>query len=149
MIIERIKVMKDGTAEIRLIDSTVERYRFPKYKPSLGFNYTKKTHIPGKARKMRCSRPKKKRDEGVTLTECRNCGVPLTQIPKHKKKKFCCDKCRNDWWNSHQDEVDRRAIYHYTCPTCGEDFDVYGNGHRKYCSHECYIKGRFGTTENL
>ena len=48
------------------------------------------------------------------------------------------------WWNSHLDLVKRKAIYHFTCPTCGREFTAYGNAHRKYCSHSCYIEDRFG-----
>ena len=40
--------------------------------------------------------------------------------------------------------VKRKAIYEYTCPTCGSAFTAYGNRHRKYCCHECYIADRFG-----
>jgi len=40
--------------------------------------------------------------------------------------------------------VKRKAIYEYTCPTCGSAFTAYGNSHRKYCCHECYIADRFG-----
>ncbi|NBI93151.1 RNA polymerase subunit sigma-70, partial [Lachnospiraceae bacterium] len=27
---------------------------------------------------------------------------------------------------------------------CGRDFSFYGSRHPKYCSHDCYIKARFG-----
>ena len=30
------------------------------------------------------------------------------------------------------------------CKNCGVMFTVYGNKHRKYCCHECYINDRFG-----
>ena len=33
----------------------------------------------------------------------------------------------------------RKAVYTYTCPACGKKFTVYGNSHRKFCSHACYI----------
>ena len=42
------------------------------------------------------------------------------------------------------DMVKRKAIYEYTCTTCGSAFTAYGNIHRKYCCHECYIADRFG-----
>ncbi len=29
---------------------------------------------------------------------CENCGREIQQIAKRKKKRFCCDKCRNEWW---------------------------------------------------
>ena len=75
---------------------------------------------------------------------CKCCGAPIEQTPGRKEKKFCSDKCRREWWNSHLDQVDRRAIYEITCPGCGKHFTVYGNAKRKYCSHECYVAHRFG-----
>ena len=74
---------------------------------------------------------------------CRNCGKPLTQYPGRKKVKFCSEACRREWWNSHLDQVNRKAIYEYTCIGCGRPFSAYGNSRRKYCSHECYIRARF------
>lgn len=76
-------------------------------------------------------------------TRCENCGREIQQIAKRKKKRFCCDKCRNAWWNSHLDQVRRKAIYDFRCPYCGKEFHVYGDRRRKYCSHECYIADRF------
>ena len=76
--------------------------------------------------------------------KCMCCGKPLSQIPGHKKKKFCSDSCRMKWWNSHLDIVKRKALYTFVCPCCGKEFTVYGNANRKYCCHECYIDDRFG-----
>lgn len=75
---------------------------------------------------------------------CLYCGKPVAQNPGRKQKKFCSDACRNQWWNNHQDLVRRNAVYHFICPACGKDFSAYGNAHRKYCSHACYIDHRFG-----
>lgn len=75
---------------------------------------------------------------------CKNCGKPVQQTPHRKRKMFCSDHCRNTWWNSHLEQVQRKAIYEFTCPCCGKQFTVYGNKNRKYCSHECYIEHRFG-----
>lgn len=74
---------------------------------------------------------------------CLYCGKPVVQTPGRKEKKFCSDICRNRWWNSHMDLVARKAMYEYTCPTCGNTFSAYGNRKRKYCSHDCYIADRF------
>jgi predicted transcriptional regulator len=30
---------------------------------------------------------------------CQNCGIPVPQTEGRKMKKFCCDRCRIDWWN--------------------------------------------------
>lgn len=81
---------------------------------------------------------------GITEKPCRQCGKPVMQYPGRKEKKFCCDSCRNRWWNSHLNLVKRKAMYDYICPTCGKEFSAYGNRNRKYCSHECYIEDRFG-----
>ena len=75
---------------------------------------------------------------------CKCCGAPVEQTPGRKEKKFCSDKCRREWWNSHLDQVNRKAIHEKTCPNCGRRFSVYGNAGRKYCSHECYVADRFG-----
>ena len=74
---------------------------------------------------------------------CLCCGKPLVQTPGKKASKFCSDACRNKWWNAHLDQVNRKALYQFTCACCGKPFSAYGNSKRKYCSHECYIKARF------
>ena len=76
---------------------------------------------------------------------CEQCGRPIAQNPGRKRKRFCCDACRNKWWNSHLDLVKRKAVYTFTCLACGKKFTVYGNSHRKFCSHACYIQHRFGS----
>ena len=75
---------------------------------------------------------------------CEQCGKPIEQNPGRKRKRFCCDACRNKWWNAHLNLVKRKAVYTFTCPACGKEFTVYGNSHRKFCSHACYIAYRFG-----
>ena len=76
-------------------------------------------------------------------TQCENCGKEIHQLAKRKKKRFCCDKCRNAWWNSHLDLVKRKAIYDFRCAYCGKEFHIYGDKRRKYCSHECFLADRF------
>lgn len=73
---------------------------------------------------------------------CPNCGKHIKNISGRKPRKFCSDKCRMEWWNSHQDQVKRKAFYTFTCPYCGRQFISYGNKDRKYCSRECYAKAR-------
>lgn len=75
---------------------------------------------------------------------CENCGKEVVQNAGRKLKRFCSNKCRNAWWNAHQEQVNRKANYAYICPHCKKTFVVYGNANRKYCSHECYIDDRFG-----
>ena len=82
--------------------------------------------------------------QGITQKPCRQCGKTVIHYPGRKEKKFCCDACRNKWWNSHLGQVKRKAMYEYTCPSCGSTFYAYSNRNRKYCSHECYVEARFG-----
>ena len=68
---------------------------------------------------------------------CDYCGRTLTHTPGAKRKRFCSDKCRLTWWNSHPEAINRKAVYHITCTNCGVDFESYGNAKRKYCSRVC------------
>ncbi|VTX62978.1 Uncharacterised protein [uncultured Actinomyces sp.] len=49
------------------------------------------------------------------------------------------------WWHTHPMMLERRAITTHACAGCGATFESYGNKHRKYCTHACYIRTRFGT----
>lgn len=51
------------------------------------------------------------KSSNINACACENCGVPVIQNPGRKKKRFCCDKCRNAWWNSHIDLVKKKANY--------------------------------------
>ena len=75
---------------------------------------------------------------------CRECGKPLQQTAGVKRRAFCSRECREKWWHGHPEQIRQRAVYSFTCAGCGEQFDVYGDSRRKYCSHGCYIKARFG-----
>lgn len=75
---------------------------------------------------------------------CPQCGRTVKRRPGRKPRKFCSDDCRTAWWNSHLDQVNRKAVYRFVCVNCGKEFSAYGNAHRKYCSHACYIAHRFG-----
>lgn len=79
-----------------------------------------------------------------TTSVCEQCGKPIEQNPGRKRKRFCCDACRNKWWNAHPELVKRKAVYTFTCLNCGKKFSVYGNSHRKFCSYACYVEYRFG-----
>ena len=95
-----------------------------------------------------CRRNALNENPGDEQARCEQCGKALHSIPHKKKKRFCSDKCRQSWWNSHLDMVKRKAVYVYTCPVCHKEFSVYGNAKRKYCSHQCYVEGRYGGAGN-
>ena len=80
---------------------------------------------------------------------CKNCGIEVKQNPGRKEKIFCSDECRRKWWNTHQEDINRRstAIYKFNCQCCGKAFAAYGHRGRKYCSHECYVEARFGDSK--
>lgn len=73
---------------------------------------------------------------------CANCGRLLEHTPKAKRKRFCSDKCRMLWWNSHPEAVNRKAVYHFRCAVCDQPFESYGNAGRKYCSRACFGMAR-------
>ena len=85
-------------------------------------------------------------DKGTmyNINLCKKCRKPIKITGGCKPKIFCSDACRTQWWNSHLDSVDKRAIYHFICANCGKSFSAYGNKTRKYCRHDCYIAARFG-----
>ncbi len=75
---------------------------------------------------------------------CPTCGALVPQIPGRKLKKYCSDSCRCRFWNTHLEQVNRKAFYEKQCCFCKKTFIAYGNKGRKYCSHECYVADRFG-----
>lgn len=81
---------------------------------------------------------------GDEPVRCKLCGNIVIQTPGRKKKQYCDDTCRLKWWNTHQEQVTKKANYEITCAYCGKKFIAYGNSSRKYCSHDCYVSDRFG-----
>ena len=69
---------------------------------------------------------------------CPTCGKRVMQGSGGRKKKYCSDRCRMAWWNSHPEDIHRKAYYTLTCQHCGREFESYGNQKRKYCSRACY-----------
>lgn len=80
---------------------------------------------------------------------CPNCGQPVKSKCGHRPRRFCCAECRQLWWNTHPEKIKKKAFYDFSCAYCGAKFTAYGNNHRKYCSHECYIRDRFGTPGDM
>lgn len=120
-----------------------------------GYGYTKISHALGISVNTVKSFCRRKKMTGIAVAVftvpimdgqhfCLCCGKEVAQTPGRKEKKFCSDRCRNKWWNSHLDRVNRKANYEFICPQCKKKFTAYGNVKRKYCSHECYIAHRFG-----
>lgn len=90
--------------------------------------------------KMYCSRNGIKPPESKQVSKCLNCGASLSMRDRGRKRLFCSDRCRVNYWR--RNEV-AAAIHERTCAFCGRTFATY-DLKRKYCSHECYINDRFG-----
>lgn len=82
---------------------------------------------------------------------CLNCGEELEDKFTPRKRKFCSDKCRRFYWNSHRELINRKNGHTVTCQHCHKDFIVYGKNNRKYCSIQCFMDERFrnGKVHNI
>lgn len=80
-------------------------------------------------------------------TICRCCHSVVTQPKEGKRKVFCSQTCRNKWWNTNIDKVNKKAFYNYECAYCHRLFERYGRPNAKYCSKACYIAGRYYQNE--
>lgn len=71
---------------------------------------------------------------------CLLCGKT---IPEHSRntRKFCSDRCRKKWNNS---RVHSELPYVGFCAACGKEMHMARKDEKRYCSHTCYIEGRFG-----
>ena len=69
---------------------------------------------------------------------CKNCGAPLGKAKGAKRKVFCSDQCRYDWWNRYR----RSQPYRLVCKQCGKSFISFGNQKKAFCGRECYNLSR-------
>jgi len=74
---------------------------------------------------------------------CNQCDKEFMLCPEHRQRRFCSDRCRMTWWNAHRDLLNSKDKVEQTCACCGRKFMCYAGQHRKYCSHACYIAGRY------
>ncbi|NQT60040.1 MAG: RNA polymerase subunit sigma-70 [Bacteroidetes bacterium] len=72
---------------------------------------------------------------------CKTCGKMLVHTPGYRKKIFCSDGCRQDWWNHYAQIKTGKgwATNEVICQGCGKTFATYGVK-RKYCSRKCYVE---------
>lgn len=98
-------------------------------------SYCKRNNFIGKPKLMPAG-------DDVSLAHCSNCAAPLVQTAGRKAKKFCSDRCRMAWWNTHSCAMGRKGIRSFSCHTCGQHFEAYGKRERKYCSRACYGKSK-------
>lgn len=86
-----------------------------------------------------------KPDDNPSCSFCAECGKELTQSSTGRTRRFCSEKCRRSWWkhNRSKERRSENATRRTVCQNCGKEFISYADG-RKFCSHRCYIKHRFG-----
>jgi endogenous inhibitor of DNA gyrase (YacG/DUF329 family) len=75
---------------------------------------------------------------------CPQCGAMLTHTEGAKKRRFCSDRCRMAWWNTHPEAMRHGDARMAVCAHCGREFTAHGSRKRKYCSQECYRAARAG-----
>lgn len=122
-----------------------------------GFSYreiSRETGVPVNTVKSLCHRsgvktPNAYEETGneenkETKPFCQHCGVRVEQSPYTRKKRFCSDTCRHRWWNANRNRVNGKTEIRLACSHCGLLFSSYAYQQRKYCSHSCYLKGRYG-----
>ncbi len=64
-----------------------------------GKSYGEISTITGISRSSISSLLSRKADK-INSETCKNCGTILKMVPGKKKKSFCCDSCRYEWWNN-------------------------------------------------
>lgn len=74
---------------------------------------------------------------------CPQCGTPLPSGDGCRSRRFCSPECRTRYWAEHQAQISRKTAVASVCAACGKVFSDYAGKGRKYCSHACYIIGRY------
>ncbi len=77
---------------------------------------------------------------------CRCCGKVIQQPATGRKKKFCSETCRREWWGAHPQQKET-VFNEKPCVYCGQPFTIYSSKTRRYCSHDCYVHDRFYRNE--
>ena len=95
--------------------------------------------------KRACARIEKERKStSEKYPICKECGKRIVDERKTRPRLFCCRKCAQTWWNKRRYTSGRASDETRLCPTCGNKFIVNKNSPQKYCSKECYHKGKIG-----
>lgn len=89
----------------------------------------------------RRKRAQSERTEESVQAQCRNCGALVHPLPGRRERLFCSPACRTAYWRKHN-LLGKDPRY---CAGCGALLTG-GSASRKYCSHACYIRHRFGSS---
>lgn len=73
--------------------------------------------------------------------KCDYCQAPLVRLPHTKRKRFCSDRCRMEWWKEHPDAVNRKKQYSHTCKFCSQEFFSTRKS-SVFCCRKCYADFR-------
>lgn len=88
--------------------------------------------------------------DAVAKAFCPECGRPVYQKARGRKKIFCSDACRFAWKNRHPKPENWKSTRTLICPVCGKEFMVTREYKRirKYCSRSCSNVGRAAERRN-
>ena len=81
----------------------------------------------------KANRAMQKQKENQSDGICRFCGKKLTYTPGAKRKEFCDDKCRSDYYSQQK----MRKPYVRRCEHCGKEFVSYGYPKKRFCCRDC------------
>ena len=62
--------------------------------------------------------------------KCKNCGCEINLVKGKKKREFCSDKCRMNFWLANREER--------KCKKCGKSFIPKSKKSQVFCSIECF-----------
>ncbi len=81
--------------------------------------------------------------------KCPVCGGLLIQPERGRRRKFCSDQCKKQWWNDKWRQEGRFNGRLAVCEYCGKRFVAVKERHdeRRFCSRECYFASRYGRRE--
>lgn len=82
-------------------------------------------------------------DKSGSFSTCKHCGSPLRQTPGKRRREFCGSACRAAYWRAHP-----KKFQFQRCAGCGTPLPMRSVS-RKYCSHACYIRRRFGRKNHV
>lgn len=71
-------------------------------------------------------------------SHCLECGKPIVYSRNHRPRKFCCQDCRNAYWNREHGMNTTKASKPFVCERCGKTFLSFRK-HPHFCSRECYL----------
>lgn len=110
---------------------------------SQGMRYDKIAQLlgvkPGYCRTVysRANQRSKKAEVKISPDRCHYCGEPLVHTPNAKRKFFCNDHCRTEYYNRKKAAI----LNARHCEICGKLFAYRGIYTKRFCSAECRTKG--------